>query len=179
MKAKFDGYEINKIHLGDAWKICDLMLANEDRLKRYFPYTLAQNLNPTLSQLYVNQKVKAFEEKEAFVFTLKHIKTSQLAGIIGIKELDWKKKQGEFYYCISYTYEGMGLTSKAVKILSKYAFETLGLKILQIISHKDNLPSIGVAKKCGYKWIKTLKNEFTPVGELSLDMELYELYYEG
>ena len=176
MIAEFNDFEINPIHEGDAWKICNLMVANEDRFKRYFPGTLAQNLNPTLSQLFVETKLKQFQNKEEFVFTLKHSETRELAGIIYIKELNWKTKQGEFAYCIGYTFEGQGLISKAIKLLSQYAFNDLGLETLQIIAHKDNLASVNVALKNDYKWVKTLINEFTPIGENPLDMELYELH---
>lgn len=179
MIAQFDGYEVNEIHSGDTWKICDLMVANSDRLKRFFPNTLAQNLNPTLSKLFVDNKVKQFKNKEEFLFTLKHSETRSLVGMVYIKELDWKKNQGEFAYCIDYNCEGKGLISKAVIALSDYAFKILGLEIFQIIVHKDNVASVKVAEKCEYEWIKTLKNEFTPVGEQPLDMELYEKYYEG
>ena len=176
MIAQFDGFEINPIHSGDAWKICDFIVANTDRLKRFFPKTLAQNLNPTLSQLFVEKKVRQFEDNEEFLFTLKHSETRELAGFIYIKELHWNIGQAEFGYCIGYPFEGKGLTSKAVKTLSDYGFETLGLKTFQIIAHKDNLSSVGVAKKCGFKWVKTLKKGFTPPGEQPLDMELFELY---
>ncbi|MDO6595958.1 GNAT family protein [Oceanihabitans sp. 2_MG-2023] len=176
MKMQFDGFEINPIHNGDAWKICDFIVANQDRLQRYFPKTLKQNLTPTLSQLFVDKKIKQFENKEEFLFTLKQTETRVLAGIIYIKEIDYKKQQGEFAYCIDYNFEGKGLTSKAVKYLSAYAFDTLNLKTLQIIVHKNNTPSVRVAENNSFKWIKTLKNEFTPIGENPLDMELYELY---
>ena len=176
MIAQFNGFEINPIHDGDAWKICDLMVANADRFKRYFPGTLAENLNPTLSQLFVEKKIKAFNSKEEFLFTLKYSETRELAGLIYIKEIDLDKKQGEFAYCIGYTFEGKGLTSKTVQILSRYAFESLALETLQIIAHKDNIPSVKVALNNGYVWQKTLENEFTPTGETPLDMELYELY---
>jgi len=175
MIGKFDVFEVNPIHEGDAWKICNLMVANEDRFKRYFPGTLAQNLNPTLSQLFVETKLKEFQKKEEFVFTLKHSETRELAGLIYIKELNWTIKQGEFAYCIGYTFEGKGLTSKAIQLLSEYAFNDLELETLQIIAHKDNLPSVNVALTNNFNWIKTLINEFTPIGEAPLDMELYEL----
>jgi len=134
-----------------------------------------QNLNPNLSQLFVEKMVKQFENKETFLFTLKHTGTRELAGLIYIKELDWNIKQGEFAYCIGYTFEGQGLTSKAIQRLSDYAFTNLGLETLQIIAHKDNLSSVKVALKNDFKWVKTLVNEFTPIGEAPLDMELYEL----
>ncbi|WP_111683113.1 GNAT family N-acetyltransferase [Winogradskyella tangerina] len=176
MIAAFDGFEISAVHGGDAWKICNLMVANEERFKRYFPKTLEQNLSPTLSQLFVEQKVKQFESKEEFLFTLKHSETRALAALIYIKELDWEKGQGEFAYCIGYTFEGRGLITKAIKFLTVYAFDELGLKTLQIIVNKDNPASIKVALKNDFEWQKTLAKAYAPPGESPLDMELYERY---
>lgn len=178
MIQAFNGFEINPIHNGDAWKLCDFMVANHERLKRYFPKTLEQNLTPTLSQIFVEKKTKEFKDKKEFLFTLKESKTRILAGLIYIKELDWTIKQGEFAYCIGYTFKGKKIITNTVKLLSEYAFNTLNLKSLQIIVHKDNTPSVNVAKNNNFKWIKTLKNEFTPIGENPLDMELFELYNE-
>jgi ribosomal-protein-alanine N-acetyltransferase len=93
-----------------------------------------------------------------------------------IKELDWTKKQGEFAYAIDYNYEGKGIVSKVIQELSAYAFEELGLEILQIIAHKINVGSTKVAENNGFQWIKTLPKAFTPKGREPMDMELYELY---
>jgi len=35
-----------------------------------------------------------------------------------------------------------------------------------------------VAENSNFTWKKTLKNEFIPIGEQPLNMELYELYKE-
>ena len=37
------------------------------------------------------------------------------------------------------------------------------------------MASIRVAEKTGFIWKKTLQQEYTPPGESTLDMELYEL----
>ena len=176
MIFKFEDFEISPIHEGDAWKICNLMVANVDRFKRYFPKTLEQNLNPTLSQLFVETKLRAFQNKTEFFFTLKQSETRELAGLIYLKELDWEKQQGEFAYCVGYTFSGQGLATKSIKCLIKYGFNTLQLKTLQIIAHRENKSSIKVATENGFNWIKTLEKEFTPKGKKALDMELYEIY---
>lgn len=175
MMATFTNYTIEPIHEKYAWRICDLMVANSDRLKRYFPKTLEQNLNPELSQIFVEEKVGQFYRKEEFLFVLKEKKNHSVIGLVYIKELDWKAGQAELAYCIGYQYEGKGWMTEAVKALSTYAFDDLGLKTLQIIAHKSNLGSIKVAEKCGYLWRRTLMKEHTPPGEAALDMELYEL----
>tara|TARA_R110002049_G_scaffold21057_5_gene77535 strand:- start:2761 stop:3303 length:543 start_codon:yes stop_codon:yes gene_type:complete len=178
MHLEFNTYYIEPIQLKDAWSICDFIVANEDRLKRYFPKTLVQNSTPDLSTFFAEKKVKQFELKEEFLFIIKEQETNQLVGLVYLKELDWTKKQGEFAYCIGYPFEGKGITTNAIEILSDYAFENLNLKTLQIIVHESNIPSIKVAENCNFTWIKTLKNEHTPPGERPLDMELYELYHK-
>jgi len=175
MIAQFNGFEINAVHQGDAWKICDLCVTNADRFKTYFPETLKQNLTPTLSQLLVEKKVKSFENKDEFLFTLKHTETRQLAGLIYIKELDWIKKQGEFAYCIDYKFKGQGLMTLAIKALIPYVFRHLKLETIQILVHKTNSASVNVAINNSFKWQRTHKNGFTPPGGQPLDMELYEL----
>ena len=176
MIHEFDGFYLDKIQLKDSWKLCNFVVANEDRLKRYFPKTLAANLTPTLAEYFTTKKVEQFANREEFLFILKHVESREIAGMIYIKELDWDKQQGEFAYCIGYPFEGQGLTTKAVNSLSKYAFVNLGLKTLQIIVHKDNLASVKVAINTKFKHIKTLLQEYAPPGEEALDMELYELY---
>lgn len=175
MIADFDTFFIDAIQLKDSWKICDLCVANEDRFKRYFPKTLEANLTPTLAEYFAQKKVKAFANREEFLFTIKHKETRNIAGLVYIKELDWNKKQGEFAYCIDYNYEGQGMITKAVNALSNYAFETLKLETLQIIVHKGNIASVKVAANNNFKWTKTLDKAYTPPNEDPLDMELYEL----
>ncbi len=174
----FDNFKIAPVKIQDAWKLCDFMIANEDRLKRFFPLTLIENLTPDLSKIFTEKKVKEFETKKEFLFTIKEKETHQLVGLVYIKELDWSRKQGELAYCIGYEFEGKGVTTDAVNILSDYAFEKLDLKTLQIIVHKSNVASVKVAENCNFIWIKTLKKSFTPPNEQALDMELYELYHE-
>ncbi|MDO5969155.1 GNAT family N-acetyltransferase [Flavivirga aquimarina] len=174
----FKGYNINPIQLKDAWSLCDFVAANEDHIKRYFPKTLEQNLTPDLSKFFVEKKVKQFALKEVFLFTIKEDESGELVGLVYIKELDWDKKQGEFAYCIGYPFEGKRIMTKAINTLSEYAFIHLGLETLQIIVYKDNIASVTVAENCNFTWIKTLKNEYAPLGENFLQMELYELYKE-
>lgn len=178
MIASFGSYYLDSIQEKDAWKICDFVVANEDRLKQFFPQTLSQNLNPSLAKAFAQKKTRQFQLNEEFVFLLKENESRNLVGIIYIKELDWKQKQGEFAYCIGYQFEGKGLISKSIEALSKYSFEHLNLKTLQIIVHKSNKPSIKVATNNNFTWKETLLEEYTPPNSLPLDMELYELHYE-
>ena len=176
MIASFKNTCIYPIKVKDAKSIHQLMVSNASRFKRYFPKTLEKNATEALSETFTKSKVDKFQLKEEFLFTIKTIATEKVIGLVYIKELDWTTKQGEFAYCIDSKYSSKGLMSNTIKILSEYAFTDLGLETLQIIAYKDNISSIKVALSNDFKWIKTLINEFTPIGESPLDMELYERY---
>lgn len=179
MFVEFEDYYIDAIHEKYAWRICDFCTINAERLQRFFPRTLEQNLTPDLSKYFVEQKIKEFQAKEEFLFVLKEKENHTLIGLIYLKELDWEKKQGELAYAIGYQAEGKGYITETVQAISKWASEELQLKTLQIIAHKSNIGSVRVARKCGYIWKTVLIGEHTPPNEAPLDMELYELNYEG
>lgn len=172
---EIDSFKIELLEIEDALSVHHLMISNAERFKKYFPKTLSANLTIDDSQSYIIEKREKFNSKEEFTFALKEKQTSEIAGLIIIKKPNWEKKQGEFAYCLGDKYKGQGLVTKAVKEVSEFAFTTLELKTLQIISHKSNLSSIKVAKNNGFIWQRTLLNEFTPTNEAPLDMELYEL----
>lgn len=178
MIPSLENLYIEPIHEKYAWRICDFCTVNADRLKRFFPKTLEQNLTPDLSTYFVETKVKEFNAKEEFLFVLKEKENHTVVGLVFIKELDWEKKQGELAYAIGYQVEGKGYMTESVKAISNWAYTEHQFKTLQIISHKTNTGSIRVAEKSGFIWQKKLIAEHTPPGEMPLDMELYELNYE-
>ncbi len=173
-----NNYIINPLSANDANQLFQFICDNSERLKRYFPVTLSSNTSLEKSIEYISIKNKEIEEKTNFTYAIRNKNNQEITGLIILKKIDWDKKQGEFAYCIGSQFEGKGLTSFAVKEMTKFAFDELGLKTLQIMAHKTNLGSIKVAENNDFVWQKTALNEFTPVNEESLDMELYELYNE-
>lgn len=168
---------IEKLKLTDSVELHNFILSNTERLKKYFPVTLSSNSTLEKTTEYIVTKNKEIEERSNFTFAIRNEK-SIIIGLMILKKIDWAKKMGEFAYCIGSNYEGKGHTSKAVNKMIQFAFNELQLKTLQIIAHKTNIGSCKVAENCGFSWKKTLLNEFTPVNETPLDMELYELENE-
>ncbi len=171
-----ESHTVEAIQEKDAWRICNFMVSNSDRLKRFFPKTLEQNLNPAVSEIFVAEKLRAFQEKQEFLFTLKEKEHRTIIGLLYLKKIDWTKKQGELAYCVGYQHERKGIGTSTIRYISTWAFEEMGLKKLQIITHTSNIASVKLAEKCGFHWQKTLKNKHTPPNEKPLDMELFEKY---
>jgi ribosomal-protein-alanine N-acetyltransferase len=173
-----NSFIINALKRDDANQLHQFMADNNERFERYFPKTLSGNTTLEKTVEYIAVKNDEIAEKSNFTFAIRNRTDNQIIGLIIIKKINWNKKQGELAYCIGAEFEGKGLTTFAVKKMSKMAFEDLGLKTLQIISHKTNFGSIKVAENNGFVWLRTLPNEFTPTNESPLDMELYELTNE-
>lgn len=171
-------YILDKLKPTDVNQLYQFISDNSERLKFFFPVTLEMNSSLEKSAEYIAIKTKEIEGKTNFTFAIRDKNYQEIVGLIIIKKIDWDKKIGEFAYCIGSKLEGKGVTSFAVKEMTSFAFDDLGLKTLQIIAHQTNLGSVKVAENNGYVWQRTLQNEFTPINGTPLDMELYELYNE-
>ncbi|WP_396591085.1 GNAT family N-acetyltransferase [Allomuricauda sp. R78024] len=176
MQIDFENYSISPIQEKDAWRLCDFVVSNSERLKAYFPQTLQQNLTPTLAQLFVAKKVKEFITKKEFLFTIKENTNRTIIGLVYVKELQKIKDQGELAYCIGYQYEGKGIITKSIQKLIPWCFDEVELQTLQIIVHHDNLASKRIADKIGFVWKRTLSKEHTTGNREVVDMQLYELH---
>jgi ribosomal-protein-serine acetyltransferase len=75
---------------------------------------------------------------------------NEYIGSIGVFSIDKINKSAEIGYWLSKKFVRNGYMTEAVKLVEKEAFLNLGLNRLQICCDEKNLPSAGVAKKCGY-----------------------------
>lgn len=176
MQFDFENYSIAPIAIKDAWRICDFVVSNTERLKSDFPRTVRANLTPTLAEIFVAKKVKEFGKGLEYLFTLKENTNRTIIGLIYLKELQRTLGQGELAYCIGYQYEGKGLTTTMVSTIKDWAFEAISLETLQIIAHKGNRASIKIAEKLGFTYQRTLPKYHQQYGGEIVDMELFEKY---
>lgn len=174
MQFNFENYSVAPIAIKDAWRICDFVVSNTERLKSDFPRTVKANLTPTLAEIFVAKKVKEFEKDLEYLFTIKENTNRTIIGLVYLKELKKIEGQGELAYCVGYRYEGKGITSTATARIAKWAFEELRLRTLQIIVHKSNLASIGIAKNLGFRYQRGLNNYHQKFNGEVVAMDLYE-----
>lgn len=166
-------FSVTLLQKEDAKALHCLMMDNTDRFKTYFPKTLAANSTLKKSKEFVATISEDIKHNIQYLYTIK-VKEA-LVGLIYLKELDWSKKEGEFAYCIDKHHAQKGFITKALRLLSNYAIETLQLETLKIIAHHSNSASVRIAEKCGFTLIKKLPNSFTPPNGVPLDMQLFEL----
>lgn len=169
-----ENFIIDKLKPSDVDELHLFLMNNAERFRRFFPLTLSSNATVEKSAEYIEIKEREIQQKVNFTFAIRETDSQKIIGLIIIKKIDWTKRIGELAYCIGSNFEGKGLVTKAVKAIRDFAYNELDLKTLQIIAHKTNLASVKVAQNSNFIWKKTLLNEFTPINEAPLDMELYE-----
>ena len=169
---------ISLLQQKNALQLNKLFVSNTERFMDHLPTTLAENRTLESTQNYIIKKIEEAKKYIEFVFVINHNYSSDIIGLIILKNLDWESRTGEFAYCIGKRFKGKELMTEGIKAVSNYAVDIMKLDTLQIISHKTNFSSIKVALQSGFKWKETLVNEFMPLNGAALDMELYELRNE-
>jgi ribosomal-protein-alanine N-acetyltransferase len=172
---KQESIYISELKTEDALGLFELMDSNKQHFGTFLPVTASENTSLQATKNYIQKKEKEFKLKSCLTYAIKLRSNHKIAGLIILKNIDLNKKQAEFAYGIGQVFEGRGFTTQAVQQLLAQALGKKNLETLVIITHKDNIGSCIVAENCGFRWVKTLENEFTPPDGSPMHMELYEL----
>jgi RimJ/RimL family protein N-acetyltransferase len=71
-------------------------------------------------------------------------------GGIGIYRLDMRHRRGEVGFWLAPGARGRGAASRAVRMLTSWAFESLGLERVELTTSRDNAPTRALAARLGF-----------------------------
>ena len=93
------------------------------------------------------------KKKKPFGETFAIEVNGEFAGYVDLHHLnlDHHEHKGEIGYAVHPKFRGKGLASKAVKLITKYAFKKYKLKRISAIGRVNNKASARVLEKAGYK----------------------------
>jgi RimJ/RimL family protein N-acetyltransferase len=129
------------------------------------PYTRAD------AEAYFEHSAKAAAEGRA-VNLLAVDAQDRLLGSFGLMELDREPGYGEIGYWVVADARGRGVATRGVRLLADWAREQLRLTRIEVLPHKDNLPSRRVAEKAGF--VDTGELVGSPRGEI--EEPIYAVY---
>jgi RimJ/RimL family protein N-acetyltransferase len=98
-----------------------------------------------------------------------------LLGAISVMEIDRQRGSGELGYWVTADARGRGVATRAVRMITAWARDELGLMQLEIRAHKDNMPSRRVAEKAGYRDTGRL----APLPRRGIEEPVYAVYVLG
>lgn len=120
---------------------------NRKHLSPWFPWVKSEaKVEDSFKYLLeTNRKFKAGEKADYGVYV-----NNEYIGNIGIFDINKKKKSAEIGYWLSKKFTRNGYMTEAIGILEKEFFSNISLNRIQVKCDERNIPSAGVAKKCGY-----------------------------
>lgn len=71
-------------------------------------------------------------------------------GAVGMSNFDWTAGKGEIGYWIAREARGRGAATQAVRLLSAWALDELGLERVELLVNPENTASLLVAERAGF-----------------------------
>lgn len=95
-----------------------------------------------------------------------------VAGVISIHSIDVPSESGEIGYWATYPFRGLGIMTRAARMITQWGFNEVGLQHIRGLANPDNHASQKVLLKSGYEFVSLLKNHQITNGTTH-DMNLY------
>src|ERR1700741_2885942 len=154
----------------DAPEVYNLVKANEAWLIPAFPRMIKGTQTPESTIEYIEQRQNDWEQRTAFAFGIRLKENRRLIGHIMLKSIDWTVPKCELGYWISDHEKGKGFMKEVVQDILIYCFEELNMQKVFLRIAPDNIPSLQLAEKCGFKKEGLLKNEFRTADDRLIDL---------
>lgn len=148
------------------------MWFNERSTVRYMFNSAYFTLPEEEEELY--EDLKKNKEKAPLFAVVKNGE-EKLIGIAGFNWINWQARWGEILYYLAPEEREKGYGSEIVKLLCDYAFEHLNLRKVWAKVHADNIASIKVLEKNGFKLAGKLKDHVWSDGRY-IDELIYERF---
>lgn len=146
---------------GDGPELNAAILESWEEIKDWLPFV--KQGKPTLENSEENVR-RAFAKwvlREDLRVSMWDIETGKFAGSTGLHRINWELPAFEIGYWVRTSFAGKGLISEAVNALTRFAFQELKAKRVELRCDPNNAKSIAVAEKMGYRREGLLKNQST------------------
>jgi RimJ/RimL family protein N-acetyltransferase len=132
----------------DAAELVDA-LDGDDEIARWLdaipqPYTAAD------ARAWLAQAVHAWHEGIGAPFAVVEAGTGRLLGGLGVRWIDRGNAVGEVGYWVRAASRGQGVTTRALRLATRWALESVGCRRLVLRADTLNLPSQRVAERAGF-----------------------------
>jgi RimJ/RimL family protein N-acetyltransferase len=138
------------------WRIDDapaiVAACNDPEIQHWLPnvpspYTEADAL------AFIAGEAPGLAAEELFAIT----ENGQVVGSIGMEVNEMQKRAAIGYWCAPEA-RGRGLTTRALRLLSRYALEELELQRVELVTDPENYASQRVAEKVGFQRVGRLRS---------------------
>jgi RimJ/RimL family protein N-acetyltransferase len=104
---------------------------------------------PDFASLWVGRYVEGWHDGSRAGFALLSPEATFL-GFGGLVDLDLDARQGEIGYVVAREARGRGVAGRALRLITGWAIDELGLERVELHIDPENIASIRVAERCAY-----------------------------
>jgi RimJ/RimL family protein N-acetyltransferase len=161
---------------GDGAELNAAILDSFAELHAWMPWA-REKPTPEESEENVRRAIAKFISREDLRLAIYDPSSPRLLGMTGLHVHDWKVPALEVGYWVRTPEAGKGYITEAVAALSRYAFEVIGVKRLQLHCDADNERSSAIARRLGFVHEGALRmNGFKADGKRLRDTLVFARY---
>jgi RimJ/RimL family protein N-acetyltransferase len=150
-----DSFETKRLTIRSPWPGdgAELRAAVEETIDDLRPWMAWADHVPTVEEEeeLVRQGRTRFLRREDLWLLLFLKGTHSLVGCSGLHNIDWQVPRFEIGYWVRRRYAGQGYVTEAVRGITRFAFETLGARRVEIRCDARNTRSQAIAERAGYE----------------------------
>lgn len=132
---------------------------NDQEIVRWIPDIPVPFGGMEAESLIENATADWAKEKAAHL-AIEDLSTSELVGSIGLVRIDWVQRVAEIGYWIAAEKRGLGFGRASLIRISRWAFDDLGFRRLELYIDPANSTSLRLAEACGFQMEGRLRGRY-------------------
>ncbi|RKR05345.1 ribosomal-protein-alanine N-acetyltransferase [Flavobacterium sp. 90] len=144
-----DRFTLRKLSKNDSEEI--LQLRSDKEINKFLDRKLSKTLEDALN--FIDNII---ENDDLFYWAITKTDENKLIGTICLFDFIEDSKKCEIGYELLTQYQGQGVMSEAAKKVIDYAGKTLGIKIINAQTHKENQSSTKLLEKLNFKKLESV-----------------------
>lgn len=136
--------------MGDALDVWNAQRNSLPALRKWMIWAQSMPELATVEES-LRKSIADFITREDLRLHLFSKETGEFIGSSGLHRINWEIPKFEIGYWMDSRFEGHGYMTEAVKRITRFAFEDLGAKRVEIRCDEENLRSRSVAERAGYQ----------------------------
>jgi RimJ/RimL family protein N-acetyltransferase len=116
-------------------------------------------------QEYIASQPEIWNEDQAYNFVILESSSNKILGGCGLNQINRRHRSCALYFWIRTSATRRGFATRAVVLMARFAFDSLGMQRMEIDIEPDNLAGLRVAEKSGAISEGYLRSRFFHHGE--------------
>lgn len=136
---------LQPIHAEELFNLID---TSRDYLREWLPW-IDFTKEVRDSREFIEASLQQYHSRNGFQAGIWY--KGELAGVIGLHDIDWTNKSTSIGYWLGETFQGKGLMTKACEVIIDHCFKELKLKRIEIRVATENYKSQAIPERLGFK----------------------------